>query len=179
MDGNLDLQTATAEDVVTAAYRDHAAAVRGVAQRMTRDPEAAADVTQEAFLRLFVEIRAGRTPDNVPGWLYRTCSNLIISEARHSTVVRRTAPRLIRLDTPCEPDAEVVQREQDTTVRHALATLPADYRDAVVMAAQGASGPDIARKLGRTDAAARTLLCRARNRLRVEPGLADMFAGAA
>jgi len=179
MDSNVDVEAATAEDVVTAAYRDHAAAIRGVAQRMTRDPESAADVTQEAFLRLFVEIRAGRLPDNVPAWLYRTCSNLIISSARHETVVRRTAPRLVRLDTPGEPEAEVVQREQDTTVRQALATLPADYRDAVVMAAQGASSPDIARKLGRTDAATRTLLCRARNRLRVEPGLIAMFAGAA
>ncbi len=176
---NLDLEAAAAEDLVTTAYLEHAAAIRGVAQRITRDPEVAADATQEAFLRLFVEIRAGRVPDNVPAWLYRTCSNLIISGARHETVVRRTAPRLVRLDTPGEPDAEVVQREQDTTVQRALATLPADYRSAVVMAAQGASSPDIARKLGRTDAATRTLLCRARSRLRIEPGLADMVAGAA
>jgi DNA-directed RNA polymerase specialized sigma24 family protein len=100
-------------------------------------------------------------------------------QRRHETVVRRTAPRLVRLDSPREPDAEVVQREQGTTVRRALATLPADYRDAVVMAAQGASSPDIARKLGRTDAATRTLLRRARNRLRVEPSPVGMFAGAA
>jgi RNA polymerase sigma factor (sigma-70 family) len=146
---------------------------------MTRDPELAADVTQEAFLRLFVETRAGRILGNMPAWLYRPCSNLIISDARHATVVRRTAPRLLRLDSPKEPDTQVVLREQDQTMKQARAALPTDYRYVLVPAAQGASGSDIAHTLGRTNAATRTLLCRARHRLRLEPGLADMVAGAA
>jgi DNA-directed RNA polymerase specialized sigma24 family protein len=62
----------------------------------------------------------------VPAWLYRTCSNLIISDARHATVVRRTAPRLVRLDSPGEPDTQVVLREQDQTMKQALAALPTD-----------------------------------------------------
>ena len=179
MDGNLDLGLNPADEIVATAYREHAATVRGVVQRMTRDPELAADVTQEAFLRLFVETRVGRIPDNIPAWLYRTASNLVISDARHASVVRRTAPRLVRLDSPGEPDAAVVMREQGQTMQRALATLPADYRDAVVLAAQGATGSDIAHSLGRTDAATRTLLCRARSRLRIEPGLADMLGSAA
>ena len=79
-------------EVIAAAFRDHSAAIHGTALRSTRDPELAADVTQEAFLRLVVEAQAGRFPDNVGGWLYRTSANLIISRARRAAVARRLAP---------------------------------------------------------------------------------------
>ena len=76
------------EDGVAAAFRDHSASIERLALRSTRDPELAADVTQEAFLRLVIEAREGRFPDNVGGWLYRTSANLIVSHARHSAVER-------------------------------------------------------------------------------------------
>jgi len=153
-------------EVIAAAFRDHSAAIYGTALRSTRDPELAADVTQEAFLRLVVEAQAGRFPDNVGGWLYRTSANLIVSRARRAAVARRLAPRLVRFDGPAQPDAVAVLQEQHAELRIALATLPAADRVALLMAAQGATGEEIARHLGRSHAATRTLLSRARGRLR-------------
>ena len=161
------------------SFRDHAGAVRGKALQMTRDPEVAADVTQEAFLRLFVEAQAGRLPDNVGAWLYRTSANLIVSRARHAAVEHRFAPRLVRYDGPAEPDAIAVLQEQRQELHAALATLSATDRAALLMAAHGASGPEIARHIGRSHVATRTILSRARRRLRtatVDPGAP--FAGA-
>ena len=48
----------------------------------------------------------------------------------------------------------------------ALAILPDDARTAVVMAAQGFSGREIAEALGRTETSTRTMMFRARERLR-------------
>jgi RNA polymerase sigma factor (sigma-70 family) len=155
-----------ADSVIAAAYVEHYAAIRGTALRLTRDPDLAADVTQEAFLRLLLEARAGRAPDDIRPWLHRTTANLIISRARRAAVARHWAPRLVRLDGPAEPDAIVVQREERSELRIALATLPATDRVVLLMAAQGATGQEIARHVGRTPAATRTLLCRARIRLR-------------
>ncbi len=158
---------------IAAAFRDHSAAVRGNALRLTRDPEAAADVTQEAFLRLVLEAQAGRFPDNVGGWLYRTSANLIVSRARRAAVARRLAPRLLRSEGPAEPDAIAVLQEQHHELRTALATLSGVDRVVLLMAAHGATGEEIACHLGRTQGATRTLLCRARGRLRaatMEPG---------
>ena len=154
-------------EVIAAAFRDHSAAIYGTALRSTRDPELAVDVAQEAFLRLVVEARAGRFPDNVGGWLYRTSANLIVSRARHAAVARRLAPRLVDFDRPAEPDTVALLLEQQSELQVALAALPAVDRVALLMAAQGATGREIARRLGRSHAATRTLLSRARGRLRI------------
>lgn len=153
-------------EIIAAAFRDHSAAIHGTALRSTRDPELAADVTQEAFLRLVVEAQADRLPDNICGWLYRTSANLIVSRARRAAVARRLAPRLVRFDGPAEPDAIAVLQEQHHELQVAMATLSAADREALLMAAHGATGEEIARHLGRSHGATRTLLSRARGRLR-------------
>ena len=139
---NGDGPSAIAEKIAQ-AYRDHSATIRGIATRSTRDPELAADITQEAFLRLVVEAHNGRFPDNVGGWLYRTSANLIVSRARHAAVARRLAPRLVRTDGPAEPDAVVVLTEDRRELNCALSTLSPVDRVALVMAAHGASSEEM------------------------------------
>ena len=153
-------------DDIGLAFRDHWGPTFGIALRSTRDPELAADVTQEAFLRLVSEQRAGRCPDNIRAWLYRTSANLIVSRARREMVARRAAPRLARSETPAQPDAIAILHEEQVELQRTLAILSATERAALLMAAHGVTGTEIARRLGRSEAATRTLLCRARARLR-------------
>lgn len=152
--------------MISEAFHDHSAAIHGIALRSTRDPEVAADVTQEAFLRLVAEAQAGRFPDNVGGWLYRTSANLVISRARRAAVARRLAPRLVQFDGPPQPDVMAIIQERHQELVVALATLSSTERVGLMMAANGATGEEIARHLGRSHGATRTLLCRARLHLR-------------
>jgi len=161
-----DLANVTLDAAVTAAFQTHASAIYGLALRSTRDPDLAADITQDAFLRLLTEGQRGRLPDNVGGWLYRTSSNLIISRARRATVARRFMPRLLSHDEPDGPEAIAIGNEGHRELDAALATLSVADRMALVMSAQGASGEEIAGHLGRSHAATRTHLTRARTRLR-------------
>jgi RNA polymerase sigma factor (sigma-70 family) len=165
--GQGELRGASLAVLMAAAYDDHSSAIYGLALRATRDPELAADVTQEAFLRLLAEGERGRFPDNIGGWLYRTSSNLVISRARRASVARRFAPRLLQRDEPDRPDAIAVGNEQRRELHAALATLSVADRVALVLAAQGATGEEIAGHLGRSAGATRTHLTRARARLRV------------
>lgn len=164
--GGRDLERTSLVADIAAAYDLHASSIYGLALRAGRDPELAADVTQEAFARLLAEGRQGRYPDNVGGWLYRTSTNLIVSRARRVSVARRFAGRLVSRDEWDAPDAIALGNEQHRELDAALATLSVDDRIALVMAAQGASGEEIAERLGRTHAATRTHLTRARARLR-------------
>ena len=149
------------------AFHDHAARVRGSALRQTRDPELAADVTQEAFLRLVLEVRSGRIPDHVGAWLHRTATNLIVSHARHESVAWRHAPCLVSFDGPSQPGSIARLNEERDELRSALATVSPDERLGLVLAAHGVSGAEIARHLGRSHGATRTMVCRARGRMRL------------
>jgi RNA polymerase sigma factor (sigma-70 family) len=160
------LGAAPRDAAVAAAFDAHSASVYGLALRATCDPELAADITQEAFLRLLTEGQRGRWPDNVGGWLYRTSANLVISRARRASVARRLAPRLLSHDEPDGPEGITLANEQHRELDAALGTLSVDDRVALVMSAQGASGEEIAAHLGRSHAATRTHLTRARARLR-------------
>ena len=63
--------TFSVEREIDRAYREHAARLKGFAMTLTRDPDAADDLVQEAFIRLVREMQAGRPPDNVGAWLHR------------------------------------------------------------------------------------------------------------
>ena len=137
--------TTSLDAFVTAAYDAHATSIYGLALRSTRDAELAADVTQEAFLRLLTEGQRGRLPDNLGGWLYRTSSNLIVSGARRRSVASRFALRLVTRDEPDGPEAILLGNEQHRDLDAALSDLSVDDRLALVLSAQGAMAPyDIA-----------------------------------
>ncbi|MBP1705152.1 MAG: Sigma-70 region 2 [Chloroflexi bacterium] len=136
---------------------------------MTRDRDVAEDVVQEALVRLWLEMEAGRCPDNPAAWLRRVSSNLVASQARHAAVVRRYED--VEVSRPHDPvpsvEAEAQGHEMAAALGVALATLPRRDGEAIAMAAAGISRATMAVRLSRSEPATRTLLCRARERLRM------------
>jgi RNA polymerase sigma-70 factor, ECF subfamily len=131
------------------------------------DPE---DVVQEAFVRLITETAAGRMPTQVRPWLYRVAHNIAVSELRRPTAVTRS------LDEPPEPEPSTCSAEEeweaatvDLDLRTSIRALAPAARRALLMAAEGYTGHEIARAVGRSDLAARALLWRSRRRLRESP----------
>jgi RNA polymerase sigma-70 factor, ECF subfamily len=156
--------------VVTAAYEQYHAELYSYLRRSTRDEGAAEDLMQESFLRLFKEVEAGRTPDNIRAWLYRVGSNLAISRGRRGRTVIDWMSRYGRVggSTVESPESDVLGRERTASLDAVLAGLPEDDRTALLLSAQGFSGEEIAQAIGRSNGATRTMLCRARVRVRLE-----------
>jgi RNA polymerase sigma-70 factor (ECF subfamily) len=160
-------RTEDSQALVAAAYTAHQREIYSFALHATRSPEAAEDIAQEAFLRLLHEVGDGRTPDNIRAWLYRVASNLVISRGRRQTVAGRWLSALGRQEVTHEsPERITIGRESNEGLQAALASLPRDTRVALLMAAQGFSGQEIAGAIRRSEAATRTMLCRARLQLR-------------
>jgi RNA polymerase sigma factor (sigma-70 family) len=153
-------------EFVEAAWAEHRASLVGRLTALTRSPDVAEDLVQDAFCRLTREVEAGRTPDDAGAWLHRVAGNLVKSRGRHLTVVDRRAGQLPRPDAPETPEAIAVAAERAAAVRGALAGLSPADRDALILAAQGYRGEEIASSIGRTPGATRTLLCRARTKMR-------------
>jgi len=154
------------ERFVTDAFEAYGQEVSAHLRAILRDGADAEDLHQEAFLRLHAQATAGRPPDNVRAWLHRVAVNLAMSRGRHIQVQSRVAPRLRFDDDAAPTDEIVVRRDEQRCLREALAGLAATDREVLLLAAAGYTGPEIARELGRTQVATRTLLCRARSRLR-------------
>jgi RNA polymerase sigma-70 factor (ECF subfamily) len=158
---------ATSRAIVSQAFEDHQRQVHSFALHATRSAEIAEDVTQEAFLRLMAEVSSGRIPDSIPAWLFRVASNLIISRGRRQTSANRWLRSIARPEVEDEtPERTTIRRETHAAVEAALAELAPDARVALLLAAQGFSGREIAETIGRSEIATRTLMCRARLDLR-------------
>jgi RNA polymerase sigma-70 factor (ECF subfamily) len=167
--GPLDHARSVSPDAtfVLEAFEEHQQKLTSFAYAMTRDRDAADDLVQESFLRLVKELNAGRQPDNVAAWLFRVCSNLAMSRGRRIGTVQKFI-RVARGRTDAPPaDIEILRREENAALLEGLARLAPDARAALLMAAQGFSGREIAEALGRTEVATRTMMFRAREKLRV------------
>ena len=158
----------TVADVAIAAFDEHQRALTSYAYALTRDRELADDLVQESFVRLINELQHGRRPDNIQAWLFRVCSNLVVSGARRRNVAQRFIAQIAPHEAEHDDAVDItLRREMSGTLLEGLGRLSTDARVALVMAAHGFSGREIATSLGRTETSTRTMMFRAREQLRI------------
>jgi len=162
----ISIDPARADGLVAQWYEAEGAPLMRYVRSMVRDAEEAADICQEAFLRLLIVARDGRFPDAPGAWVHRVAHNLVVSEARHRRTGERTLERLADRDVIPSTEDSIVGRERDRHVAAALSDSADDDRTVMLLAAQGYRAREIGERIGRTEPATRTLLCRARGRLR-------------
>jgi len=158
--------SAQSEALVLQAYADWHDDLFGFLTSATRDRQLAEDLLQETYLRLVAETQAGRTPENIRPWLYRVASNLVVSRARRRAVAGRWISHLVQRDTGEAADADMLRQERRGDLERSLSHLSPDARVALLLAAHGFSGAEVAATIGRSEGATRVLACRARLQLR-------------
>lgn len=142
----------------------HAPVFRYV-HRLTGDPDLAADITQEAFVRLF---QRDGLPEEVRPWLFRVAGNLVRDGARRrATAVRfRHAGLRVVADVPDRPDEAVERAERVASVREVLARVRPRDRKILLMREEGFSYEEIAKAIGVGRRSVPTLVMRALRRFR-------------
>jgi RNA polymerase sigma factor (sigma-70 family) len=131
--------------------------------RLSGDPDLAADLAQDTFVRLY---RRGSPPDRPEAWLITVATNLF-RNAR-STRTRRARLLTARLgedllaDPPVPPAQLVEEADSRQRVRDALDRLPERERRLLLLRAEGYSYRDIAAALELKEASVGTLLARAK-----------------
>jgi RNA polymerase sigma-70 factor (ECF subfamily) len=154
------------ERIVGSAYLQHSGQLQRYLTGVTRDVAAAEDLTHDAFERLTIEVQAGREPDDPGAWLHRVGHNLAMSRGRRISVADRRRSELIVSDWMPSPETLTVAGEEQQAVCEVLDGLGVIDRKALILASHGYRGTEIARTIGRSDVATRTLLCRARAKVR-------------
>jgi RNA polymerase sigma-70 factor (ECF subfamily) len=158
------------------------APVYAVILGILRNPNDAADVTQEVFLKAFRGIRSFRQGSSLKTWLYRIA-------VRESLNYKRWFWRHLRFQSSIEdetegsaefehpgasPFDELASREIQDAVQHALGEVPAVFRAAVILRdLEGLSYEEVAEVLEVSVGTVKSRILRGRRMLReiLEPVL--------
>lgn len=116
--------------LLTTLFRSEQRKVEALARRKCTDPEQAADVMQDAFMRLsrLAEPDAVNNPGRL---LFTTASNIMLDYNRRIRRERHRDGGRVAPDLPCPaPDAEAQQAEKQrrAILREAIAALPDETR---------------------------------------------------
>lgn len=134
------------------------------------DREAAEDATSQVFTLALAAMPRYREQGSFRSWLFAIAHNVVADAARRSR--RASASGTDDLidevvDPAPTPEDVVLAAQASDSVRRLLAALPADQRRVMELRLSGLSSPEVARIVGRSPTAIRSLQFRAVERLRL------------
>jgi len=150
--------------------------VYNLALKMTRNEEDALDISQEAFVKAFKQLRNFRGDSRFSVWMYRLTYNLCIDFLRKKPKTQTTS--LYYEDeggdsTPLEipdvrnlPEDSALRNEMRKNINEGIKDLPLKHREVIVMREiAGMSYEEIARTLRMNEGTVKSRLARARLKL--------------
>jgi RNA polymerase sigma-70 factor, ECF subfamily len=155
-------------ELVRATHRE----VYTLCLRILRDPDDAAEATQDAYLRAWRGLGGFRGDAMFTTWLYRVATNAAISKQRSR---KRRREQEVRSDDDVLaliPSAASTEAMAETSLdlaalEEALEALPELYRSAVVLRdVYGMSIEEISQRVGISESAAKVRVHRGRKRLK-------------
>jgi RNA polymerase sigma-70 factor (ECF subfamily) len=144
-------------------FEEHFARIFRYLDRLSGDPDAAADAAQEAFVRLY---RRGALPERPASWLITVALN----QLRNALAQRSRRTALLSTDRgagahsdPSPSPAELAEgMDERCRVRRALDAMPERDRAMLLLRAEGYTYRELAESLRLHEASVGTLLARAR-----------------
>ena len=154
--------------LVEATHRE----VYSLCLRILRDPDDAAEATQDAYLKAWRGLAGFRGEAMFRTWLYRVATNAAISKQRgrrrrQSHEIRSDDDMLAQLPSADRTESAAGAKLELRAVEAALARLPEHHRTVVVLRdVYGLSIEEIATQLDISETAAKVRVHRGRKRLR-------------
>lgn len=163
--------TASFRDAVAELFDAHFHRLYRFLERLSGEPDLAADLAQEAFVRMY---ERGALPDAPEAWLIAVALNRFrnVASKRSRRTRLLTIERATRVlaDPPPSPMQTAVASESSERVRAALDRLPERERQLLLLSAEGYRYRDIAAALGINESSIGTLLARAKRAFRAVYG---------
>jgi RNA polymerase sigma factor (sigma-70 family) len=142
--------------------------VTSITYNATGDIPISEDLAQDTFLQAWRKIGTLREPEKLAGWLCTIARNKVRDWLRRNR--KKVDRQAVALDEAVSasvnepgPDAHMEREEETALVWRAIASIPSDYREALVLHYREQAGTtQMAEALGISEAAARQRLSRAR-----------------
>jgi RNA polymerase sigma factor (sigma-70 family) len=133
----------------------------------------AEEITQEAFLRLYRELRRGGKVENPRAWVFRVAQNLAIDRWKSERYVEPMASELLeqvvdsRIDPAPNPEEKALEEERHRRLYEALLGLSVQQQRCMHLRAEGFSFAEVAEILNLSHSTVKEFVRRAVKRLRV------------
>jgi len=153
-------------------FTAYAAPIYNYALRMVGDPDRAADIAQDTFIKAYRKLDTLTDPSATRSWLYRIATNTAFDEMRRR---RHTVPMgaddddhpLEQPDGGPGPETQVLSGLMDERIARALLRLKPNHRQCLILSdVEDMSSVQIGDVMGMSSGAVRVLLCRARGEMR-------------
>ncbi len=152
---------------VEGLFAKHHGEIYAYLVRMLRDPDLAADLTQDAFVKAYRAYATLEKDENARAWLYQIAHRVALDEIRHRRIIRMVP--WSGESRGAAPSAERLAMDLRLSgpLERALARIPERQRAALLLAeVHDLTGLELAAALGISHVAARAILTRARESLR-------------
>ena len=140
-------------------FAQHHGEIYAYLMRMIRDPELAADLTQDAFVKAYRAYDSLEKPENARAWLYQIAHRVALDHIRRQKIVRFLP--WTGESRGAVPSAEhvVMETRLSGDLQRALDRIPERQRAALLLAElHDLTGLELAAALGVSHVAARALL---------------------
>lgn len=144
--------------------------------RMVRDREAAEDLSQDTFIRLYASLRSYKPEFKLSSWIFKIANNLAIDH------LRKVRPNVLSLDGPIEMGEDRIEIQVSSSdespldrlealelgeaIHRAIMELPVDFRRVIILRhVEDLSYEEIAEVTGLPLGTVKTLIFRGRRLL--------------
>ncbi|GHV83942.1 RNA polymerase subunit sigma-24 [Spirochaetia bacterium] len=139
-----------------------------IAYRIARTEDAAEDLCQEAFFKLYEKKMAFPSPDEAKYWLIRVVKNASLNYAKRKDREREVYQKAFREDQRVEESGEehLIKKETKEEVAAALTKIPENLRAVLILKEYGEMNyKEIGDTLGISEGNVKVRVFRARERL--------------
>ncbi|HLE59627.1 MAG TPA: sigma-70 family RNA polymerase sigma factor [Candidatus Limnocylindria bacterium] len=152
-------------------FEEFADPIYGYVLRMVGDPDRAADIVQDTFIKAHRHLGSLTDPGAARSWIFRIATNTAIDALRRgrwSTPMGESADRYEQRPDPRPgPEAQLLDATLDDRLQRALLALRPNHRQCLLLSdLEDMSAEQIGAVMGLSHGAVRTLLCRARGEMR-------------
>ena len=157
----------TAHAFVEKLFSKHQHEIFAYLVRMLRDPELAADLTQDAFVKAYKNYDTLEKDENARAWLYQIAHRVALDQLRRRKIIRMVPWTGEAHGAAPSAEKMAMDLRLSGPLERALAQIPERQRAALLLAElHDLTGLELAAAMGVSHVAARAILTRARESLR-------------
>jgi RNA polymerase sigma-70 factor (ECF subfamily) len=152
-------------------FIEFSAPIYNYALRMIGDPDRAADIAQDTFIKAYRKLHTLTDASSTRAWIYRIATNTAIDDMRRRRNTVRMGndeePHVEQPDGGPGPETQVLSGLLDERIGRALLRLRPNHRQCLILSdVEDMNAQQIGEVMQMTNGAVRVLLCRARAEMR-------------